>query len=109
MRMERAGGLPSLVAVCGRLCEPPPRPDRGPLPAWSADPDLVRAVHDDLRYACAVTLPTAAHEALARIQHLLGPERCTLATTATDGLLHKASAEDILELRGSVFRLACAA
>jgi NAD-dependent SIR2 family protein deacetylase len=100
---------PAIVAVCGALAEPPSRPDRGRIDAraWSADPERVRCAYDDLRIACTVLVPTPAQEALARFQQVVGVERATLATTAADGLLHKASAEEILELRGSVFRLAC--
>lgn len=106
------GALPeSVVIVVGTLADPPERPDRGRIDAraWSTDPERVRTAFDELRIACTVLAPTSAHDALARLQQVAGSERVLLATTAHDGLLHKASAEDIVELRGSVFRLACAA
>lgn len=77
--------------------------------AWDADPERVRAWYDEQRVALAPVMPNEAHEALARMQHRLGAHRCALVTWTTDGLLHKASAEDVVELHGSLFRLRCAA
>lgn len=62
---------------------------------------------DEIRVRSALDLPGPTHQALARLQHALGPERCTLATTAIDGMLLKASAEHVLELCGSVFYVRC--
>jgi Sir2 family len=95
--MDRAGPQ-SIVVVCGALCE---------LPAPATEDPAAR--FDAQRIACAVLLPTPTHEALARLQQVMGHGHCLLATTAVDGLLHKASAEDILEIGGSLFRLACVA
>jgi NAD-dependent deacetylase len=72
------------------------------------DPELVRAWFDERRIASATTLPNPAHEALARMQHALSVRRCVLVTWTVDGLLQKASAEDVIEVRGSIFRLRCA-
>src|SRR5687768_2400242 len=77
--------------------------------AWASDPERVRCWFDEQRVALAQAMPNPAHEALARMQHRLGAARCVLATWTTDGLLHKASAEDVIELHGSIFRLRCAA
>jgi NAD-dependent deacetylase len=76
-------------------------------PKWHTDPCFVRRWLDELRIRCSMAIPGAAHEALASLQRAMGPRRCILATTATDGLLQKASAETVLELRGSVFHARC--
>ena len=102
VRSPNAGGLTALVGVAldaspGRIRQ-----------AWSADPELVMAEADRLRLALAPHMPGPAHDALARLQHAMGPRRCTLITRAMDGLLKKAAAADTLELEGSVWRLRCA-
>ncbi|MEZ4239663.1 MAG: Sir2 family NAD-dependent protein deacetylase [Myxococcota bacterium] len=74
---------------------------------WHSDPCFVRRWLDELRIRCAVALPGPAHEALASLQRAMGARSCVLATTATDGLLQKASAEAVLELRGTVFQARC--
>jgi NAD-dependent deacetylase len=74
---------------------------------WADDPELVRCWFDERRMALAPVLPNPAHEALARMQHALRAKRCTLVTRNRDGLLQKASAEDVLEMHGSLFRLRC--
>lgn len=76
---------------------------------WARDPDAVQRACDELRVRAATEMPGARHEAIARLQQVLGAERCAVATTAVDGLLQKAGAEEVVELRGSLFRLVCAA
>lgn len=77
--------------------------------AWERDPALVRSFYDGRRIACAPVLPNDGHFALARLQHALGVKRCTLITQNIDGLLQKASAEHVIEMHGSLFRLRCSA
>jgi NAD-dependent deacetylase len=74
---------------------------------WQADRELVRTFYDQRRIACAQVLPNPGHEALARLQHALGVKRCTLVTQNIDGLLQKASAADVIEMHGSLWRLRC--
>jgi NAD-dependent deacetylase len=74
---------------------------------WHADRELVRTFYDQRRIACAQVLPNPGHEALARLQHALGVKRCTLVTQNIDGLLQKASAADVIEMHGSLWRLRC--
>ena len=75
--------------------------------AWFRDRELVRRFYDQRRVNCASVLPNPGHEALARLQHLLGPKQVTLVTQNVDGLLQKASANDVIEMHGSLFRLKC--
>jgi NAD-dependent deacetylase len=75
---------------------------------WDQYPDLVRAYYDERRIDVASVIPSPAHDALARLQHVLGPKRCMLVTQSIDGLLHKAAAHEAIETRGSLFRLRCA-
>lgn len=77
--------------------------------AWERDPDLVRRFYDERRINCASVLPNEAHFALSRLQHAVGTRRCTLITQNIDGLLQKASANDVIEMHGSLFRLRCEA
>lgn len=77
--------------------------------AWEATPDRVRRFYDERRIACAPVLPNDGHFALSRLQHALGVKRCTLITQNIDGLLQKASAEHVIEMHGSLFRLRCSA
>jgi NAD-dependent deacetylase len=96
-----------VVVVCGG-------PERADLPVvtaetWASHPAQVQQVCDELRVQAAMTLPSPVHEALVRLQQVIGVDRCTLATTAVDGQLQKAGAEEVIELRGSVFRLGCSA
>lgn len=77
--------------------------------AWARDPALVRRFYDERRINCASVLPNDAHFALARLQHAVGMKRCTLVTQNIDGLLLKASANDVIEMHGSLFRLRCEA
>lgn len=77
--------------------------------AWFADRANVRRFYDMRRVACASVLPNPGHEALARLQHALGPKRITLITQNVDGLLQKASAPDVIEMHGSLWRLRCEA
>lgn len=103
--LSKAGAVPT-EAADGRF-RGVPIPRIATAATWREDPELVRSWFDAQRLACATSLPNAAHEVLARLQHALGVRRCTLATWNLDGLLQKASAEDVIELRGSVFRLRC--
>jgi NAD-dependent deacetylase len=75
--------------------------------AWVRDAELVRNFYDVRRVNCTHVLPNAGHEALARLQHRLGPDRVTLVTQNIDGLLQKAGAADVIEMHGSLFRLRC--
>lgn len=75
--------------------------------AWERDAELVRTFYDQRRIACALVLPNAGHEALARMQHALSTRRCTLVTQNIDGLLQKAAAEHVVEMHGSLFVLRC--
>ncbi|MCA9569630.1 MAG: NAD-dependent deacylase [Myxococcales bacterium] len=76
--------------------------------AWARDPATVRRFYDERRIACAAVMPNDGHFALSRLQHALGVKRCTLITQNIDGLLQKASAEHVIEMHGSLFRLRCA-
>lgn len=75
---------------------------------WATDPGGVIDQADAMRMATAPTMPSAAHEALARLQHAMGAGRCILITREVSGLLQKAAAADVLELDGSLWRLRCA-
>lgn len=75
--------------------------------AWRRDRTLVRRFYDMRRVACAQVLQNPGHEALARLQHALGPKRVTLITQNVDGLLQKASAIDVIEMHGSLWRIRC--
>ncbi|MCB9676610.1 MAG: NAD-dependent deacylase [Alphaproteobacteria bacterium] len=77
--------------------------------AWARDPSTVRRFYDERRINCASVLPNPAHFALSRLQHAVGVRRCTLITQNIDGLLQKASANDVIEMHGSLFRLRCEA
>lgn len=77
--------------------------------AWFADRPMVRDFYDGRRISCAAVLPNPGHEALARLQHAIGPSRCTLITQNVDGLIQKAGAEHVLEMHGSLWRLKCEA
>jgi NAD-dependent SIR2 family protein deacetylase len=97
-----------VVVVCGAEHDPNGLVPTVSAQTWATDPERVQVACDDLRVRAALALPSPVHEAVARLQQVLGPARCTVATTAVDGLLHKAGAEAILELRGSLFRSMCA-
>ena len=75
--------------------------------AWFRDRELVRTFYDHRRVACANVLPNPGHDALAALQHNLGAKHVTLVTQNIDGLLQKASAEDVIEMHGSLWRLKC--
>ena len=75
--------------------------------AWQRDRALVRKFYDERRSSCAAVIPNEGHTALARLQHTLGTKRCTLVTQNIDGLLQKASADEVIEMHGSLFRLRC--
>lgn len=77
--------------------------------AWRDDPETVRRFYDERRVSCAPVMPNDGHFALARLQHALSVKRCTLVTQNIDGLLQKASAEHVIEMHGSLFRLRCEA
>ena len=77
--------------------------------AWFRNREMVRRFYDERRINCASVLPNPGHEALARLQHLLGPKQVTLVTQNVDGLLEKAGAHDVIEMHGSLFRLKCEA
>lgn len=102
------GGLSkSTTPGCGGTFKGLPVGRIGTAGTWATDPELVRCWYDEQRMACATVLPNPAHEALARMQHALSARRCTLVTWTIDGLLQKASAEHVVELDGSLFRLRC--
>ncbi|MBT3219193.1 MAG: hypothetical protein HN348_08890 [Proteobacteria bacterium] len=84
-----------------------PMEELSTLEAWKRDRDLVREYFDERRLQVAHLLPSPAHEALARLQHVLGPKRTMLVTQSIDGLLQKAAAHDVIETQGSLFRLRC--
>lgn len=75
--------------------------------AWKNDPDTVRRFYDERRVSCATVMPNDGHLALSRLQHALSTKRCTLVTQNIDGLLQKGSAEHVIEMHGSLFRLRC--
>lgn len=75
--------------------------------AWFNNRDRVRTFYDQRRVACANVLPNPGHDALAALQHNLGHKHVTLVTQNIDGLLQKASAEDVIEMHGSLWRLKC--
>jgi NAD-dependent deacetylase len=77
--------------------------------AWQRDAATVRRFYDERRVSCAPVMPNDGHTALSRLQHALGVKRCTLITQNIDGLLQKASAEHVIEMHGSLFRLRCEA
>lgn len=77
------------------------------LPNWNADPESVRCLYDDQRSLVAAVMPNPGHDSLARLQHVLGPRRCTLVTLNVYGLLEKAAAHEVVEMRGSLWRLRC--
>jgi NAD-dependent deacetylase len=79
------------------------------LDGWAHRRDQVIDYYDERRMATAPVLPSVAHEALSRMQHALSAKRCTLVTENIDGMLLKASAEQVVELHGSLFRLQCEA
>jgi len=106
--LAKAVGLPAHHDAEGQFKGTPASELRSPG-AWAADPDRVKAYYDERRMAVASVLPSEAHEALARMQHALTKTRCTLVTENIDGMLLKASAEEVLEIHGSLFRLRCAA
>ncbi len=74
---------------------------------FSNDPDTVREFYDDCRAQLATMLPTVAHDALARLQQRWGHGRVTLVSQNIDGLLDKAGAPQVIEMYGSLLRLAC--
>lgn len=75
--------------------------------AWFSDREMVRNFYDERRVACASVLQNPGHSALSRLQHALGHKRVTLVTQNIDGLLQKASAVDVIEMHGSLWRLRC--
>lgn len=75
--------------------------------AWSADPAMVRRFYDARRLAAAGVSPNPGHQALARLQKALGPERVSLITQNIDGLLQAAGAPDVVEMHGSLHHLRC--
>jgi len=81
--------------------------DIATLDAWWKDRETVRRFYDQRRLDCVHVYPNPAQEALARLQHRWGARRCTLVTTAIDGLLHKAGAADVIELNGSLWSIQC--
>ncbi len=70
--------------------------------------DSLRAFYDDCRAQLATTLPTPAHDAVARLQQRWGPERVSLVTQNIDSLLEKAGAPQVIEMYGSLMRVRCA-
>lgn len=104
---------PRLVVLCGAR-QPSGDPqlssvlERSSADAWEHDPEAVRRAFDAWRIAVAMQLPAPLHEALARLQQSRTARRCALITRSIDGLLQKASAEHVIELQGSLFRLRCA-
>ena len=106
--LARASAIPDVLDPDGTW-RGHPLDEVASLDAWARDSALVLEHYDERRIALAQVLPNAGHNALARLQHALGTTRCTLITENIDGLLLKASAPDVIELYGSLFRLRCAA
>jgi len=104
--LAKAIGLPAHHDAKGSFRNAPASDYRTPA-AWAGRPAEVKAYYDERRMAVASVLPSEAHEALARMQHALTKTRCTLVTENIDGMLLKASAEEVLEIHGSLFRLKC--
>lgn len=106
--LSKASGVPTFRDADG-LWEGHAVEDVATPEAWLRDRTLVRRFYDGRRIACASVLPNEGHAALARLQHALGTQRCTLITQNIDGLLQKAGAADVIEMHGSLWRLRCEA
>lgn len=106
--LSKASGIPTFRDADG-LWEGQEVMDVATPEAWVRDPLMVRRFYDERRINCASVLPNEAHFALARLQHAVGVKRCVLITQNIDGLLQKASANDVIEMHGSLFRLRCSA
>lgn len=75
--------------------------------AWQADADLVRRFYDARRLNVERCAPNPGHDALARLQQALGPDRVSLVTQNIDGLLSIAGAPEVIEMHGSLRWLRC--
>jgi len=104
--LSKASGIPTFRDADG-LWEGHDIAEVATPQAWTHDPVVVRRFYDERRISCASVLPNPAHFALARLQHAVGVKRCTLITQNIDGLLQKASANEVIEMHGSLFRLRC--
>ena len=82
------------------------RPEELATPeAFAANPRRVWDWYASRRAAVARARPNAAHEALARLQRVLGT--LTLVTQNVDGLLQAAGARRVVELHGNILRSVC--
>lgn len=107
--LDRASGIPLVVGVEDGNWQGVPLGTIGTAERWAADPEFVMRFYDEQRIACAQVLPNDGHESLARLQHVLGPRRCMLVSQSVRGLLIKAAAHEVIEMRGSLYRLRCEA
>lgn len=104
--LSKASGIPTFRDADG-LWEGTPVAKVATPSAWQGDRELVRRFYDERRVNCASVLQNPGHEAVARLQHALGEERCMLVTQNVDGLLQKAGAHDVVEMHGSIWRVRC--
>lgn len=105
--LDRASAIPDLRGES--RWEGVPVKDIGDQALWNQDPEFVMRFYNELRISCAQLLPNEGHDSLVRLQHVLGARRCTLVTHSVQGLLIKAAAHEVQEIRGSIFRLRCEA
>lgn len=76
------------------------------LEGFARDPDLSWRYYNQRKEAARAAKPNPAHEALARMEEVLG-ERFLLVTQNVDGLHRKAGSHRILELHGNLFSSKC--
>ncbi len=74
--------------------------------AFDADPDKVLAFHQQRRGRVLACQPHAGHSHLAALQG--AHPGLSIVTQNTDGMHQRASARDVVELHGSLWRLRCA-
>ncbi|PWR01542.1 NAD-dependent protein deacylase [Meridianimarinicoccus roseus] len=75
---------------------------------FARDPALVHDFYNARRENCIAAAPNAAHAALARLAHVLGPE-LLLVTQNIDDLLERAGAPEVVHMHGEVMRALCGA
>lgn len=75
------------------------------LGSYRRDPDRTYARVESMRRAIGPAEPNPAHRAIAACQSWCDP--CLVVTQNIDGLHGAAGSEDVVELHGSVWRLAC--
>ncbi|MGF1580932.1 MAG: NAD-dependent deacetylase [Gemmataceae bacterium] len=76
--------------------------------AFERNPSLVWKFYNARRRQLATVQPNPGHYALAELQRRVGKENFTLVTQNVDGLHHRAGAENVLEVHGSLRRIRCA-